>query len=135
MDKNVPVTVLLIVAVVLLGLYAAGVVGGDNAEEVRGKTYGSGGLEYDGGLKDGLFDGSGHLIIPGVGVYTGRFAGGRFDGHGVFRFEDGSEFAGNFVAGTADGEGAYIDADGGVICIGTVAGGAWADGARVTNRE
>jgi hypothetical protein len=85
-------------AVVLLALYAMGLVGG-GAKAVERKEYTSEGFVYTGTLFDGKFDGEGELTFSNGDTYKGGFSDGRMDGPGTYRAASGWRYEGVFLQG------------------------------------
>ena len=52
------------------------------------------GSKYEGGWKNGKFDGQGKLVISKVGAYVGEFKNGLLHGKGIIKFSNGDEYLG-----------------------------------------
>ena len=116
------ITVLLIAAVVLLGAYAIGGLDNDSVMEADSDEYGSGGIVYSGGLKNGLFNGLGYLAFLDGDNYYGSFRDGRFDGEGVYSYNDNTgalawQFKGLFQNGQTNSGKLYNDDNSLVIYV------------------
>jgi len=110
------IAVLLIAAVVLSGAYAIGGLANDHVMEADSYEYGSGGLVYSGGLKNGLLHGSGELTFQDGNIYNGHFRDGRLDGEGLYSYMDDTggpawRFDGLFQDGQAKSGRLYLYAD------------------------
>ena len=68
-------SIILIIVVIFLGLYATGVLGNDGVVQVNQMEYASGGFTFSGELRDG-----------------------QFCGDGTINFQDGSKYSGGFTA-------------------------------------
>ena len=109
-------TILLVTAVVLLALYAMGALDGAGILYVRNMEHNSGDFSFSGGVKDGLFSGSGMLSYANGAAFTVGFDEGRFSGDGAFYSGGGGNrndwhFYGAFSDGRTDG-GTFYFADG-----------------------
>jgi len=69
------------------------------------------GSQYEGGLKDGLFQGPGTLTWPNGDYYSGEFSLGMFSGQGELIRKDGDRYVGTFVAGLYHGQGTLTAED------------------------
>jgi hypothetical protein len=110
------IAVLLIAAIVLLGAYAIGGLASDHFMEADRGEYGSGGLVYSGGLKNGLLNGLGELTFQDGNTYYGNFRNGRLNGEGLFSYMDDTggrlwRFDGLFQDGQAKSGKLYLDHD------------------------
>ena len=72
----------------MLGAYAIGGLAGDQVMEADSAEYGSGGLRYSGGLKNGLLNGRGELTFQDGNIYHGSFKDGRLNGEGLYSYMD-----------------------------------------------
>jgi len=70
-----------------------------------------GGDRYEGGLRDGLFDGTGDLHYANGNRYVGTFRLGRKHGSGTFTFANGDVYVGDFVQDQRQGHGVYTYRD------------------------
>lgn len=70
-----------------------------------------GGDRYEGGLRDGLFDGPGDLRYANGNRYVGTFRMGRKDGQGTFTFANGDVYVGDFHQDQRQGRGVYTYRD------------------------
>jgi hypothetical protein len=86
---------------------------------VHGKFQGHGRIEwdngttYEGGFKDGQFDGRGTYSAADGRRYVGEFANGQFHGRGRFEAANGEIYEGDFDNGEFTGYGTYSRPDGG----------------------
>ena len=71
-----------------------------------------GGDRYEGGLRDGLFEGEGDLHFANGNRYIGTFRLGRKQGNGTFIFANGDKYVGEFVQNQRHGHGVYTYRDG-----------------------
>jgi hypothetical protein len=71
----------------------------------------AGGDRYEGGLRDGLFDGAGDLHYANGNRYVGSFRLGRKQGTGTFTFANGDVYVGDFVQDQRHGRGIYTYRD------------------------
>eukprot|EP01102_Stenamoeba_stenopodia_P011723 TRINITY_DN3625_c0_g7_i1.p1 TRINITY_DN3625_c0_g7~~TRINITY_DN3625_c0_g7_i1.p1 ORF type:complete len:388 (+),score=68.05 TRINITY_DN3625_c0_g7_i1:301-1464(+) len=62
---------------------------------------------YEGEIKDGHFDGYGHLIQRDGMIYRGNFKNGKTEGHGVLTFPNGDVHEGNHKEGKFHGYGEF----------------------------
>jgi hypothetical protein len=60
---------------------------------------------YDGGFKNGKFNGRGTLVTPNRGKYTGTFVNGRMNGRGVYSSRKYGTYVGSFKNGKFHGYG------------------------------
>jgi hypothetical protein len=70
-----------------------------------------GGDRYEGGLRDGLFDGAGDLRYANGNRYVGMFRLGRKHGVGTFTFANGDIYVGDFFQDQRHGRGVYTYRD------------------------
>jgi len=110
------IAVLLIAAVVLLGAYAIGGLSNDHFMVADKNEYGSGGLVYSGGLKNGLLNGLGELTFQDGNTYHGSFRDGRLNGEGLYSYKDDTggpvwRFEGLFQDGRANSGRLYLSYD------------------------
>ena len=82
--------VLFIIAIVFLGFYAMGVFDGDGVTYVGDLEDSLGEFTFSGGMKNGLFSGSGTIELKNGGVFIGEFDNGRFSGDGAY-YHSGAE--------------------------------------------
>jgi hypothetical protein len=83
-NKSLIVTVLLVITVAALGVYATGIFQRDEAVHTENLKYPSGGFTYSGDLVNGAFDGYGSVQFHEGGQYSGGFSAGRYSGDGTF---------------------------------------------------
>ncbi|VFT56320.1 peptidase C13 [Pseudomonas aeruginosa] len=69
------------------------------------------GSVYQGGFRQGLFDGEGSLEQQGT-RYRGGFRKGLYSGQGTLDGSDGSRYQGSFRQGRLEGEGSFSDSQG-----------------------
>ena len=84
-----------------------------------GKRHGHGiviraadGARYEGGWRDGSWDGYGTVTYPSGNRYEGEFRDGKRHGRGTFAWADGRRYEGEFRESKLHGHGTYTWADG-----------------------
>ena len=112
---------LLITAAALLALYAMGAFDGAGVSYVGDMEHYSGEFSFSGGMKDGLFSGTGIIKLTDGGAFTVGFDEGRFSGDGVI-YGSGNDntndwrFYGAFHNGRAN-SGTFYFADGSKVAF------------------
>ena len=69
------------------------------------------GAEYNGGIKDGKWDGQATYTSADGNTYVGEWKGGKRDGQGTYTWADGVTYVGEWKEGKYDGQGTYTQAD------------------------
>lgn len=72
--------------------------------------------------ENGMAQGPGKAISNNGNVYEGGFKDGKFDGHGIFTWSDGDKYVGEYKDGEYHGHGVWTSPDGRVY------DGEWKDG-------
>ena len=82
--KTMTIRILVLAAIVLMAIYAAGIFDNGGLIYVDKLEYSAGGFDYTGNLLDGKFSGYGMIDFWDGGTYSGGFADGRFSGEAVY---------------------------------------------------
>ena len=77
-------------------------------------TY-SNGTVYEGGYRNGLFNGEGTLIFPDCSKYDGNFVNGAIEGKGEYTTSNGDIYEGQFADNEYCGHGKYTYVNGNTI--------------------
>ena len=112
--------VLPIIAIILLGVHAIGIFDNGDQKKVDDMKFASGGFDYSGSLKSGLFSGYGTIKFQDGSKYSGGFTDGRFDGKAIYNYSgnaDTSEwyFDGIFQNGQIGNGTLYLSNGSGVL--------------------
>jgi hypothetical protein len=86
-------------------------VGTDSYSELYTLTYASG-VEYEGQIKDGEYNGFGKLIWPDGSYYEGEWANGLYNGNGIYFYCNKDKYIGEFKNGKKHGKGTYTYSNG-----------------------
>lgn len=92
--------------------YVGGYVEGNGTRSREGQgTYVNGPESYSGMWLQDSMHGNGKYIFCSGAVYEGGFKNGMFDGEGTFVYPDGAKYTGGWMNNKFHGKGHYIDAN------------------------